>query len=80
MDLFASHPGEAVNITCVACFGTRPQFFMFLLWQVNGTNVNDMGVARFQEEQEEIQRYFCVKAKHSPSLPDNGHLQRKHSV
>nr|XP_023421641.1 interleukin-1 receptor-like 1 [Cavia porcellus] len=22
--------GEAVNITCVACFGTRPQFFMFL--------------------------------------------------
>ncbi|XP_063085839.1 interleukin-1 receptor-like 1 isoform X1 [Cavia porcellus] len=56
--------GEAVNITCVACFGTRPQFFMFLLWQVNGTNVNDMGVARFQEEQGEIQsnNMPCLRA------------------
>uniref|UniRef100_H0W8C9 Interleukin-1 receptor-like 1 n=1 Tax=Cavia porcellus TaxID=10141 RepID=H0W8C9_CAVPO len=56
--------GEAVNITCVACYGTGPQSFMFLLWQVNRTNVNDMGVARFQEEQEEIQSndMTCLRA------------------
>ncbi|KAM6179904.1 interleukin-1 receptor-like 1 [Erethizon dorsatum] len=42
--------GETVNITCLACFGRAVQPFAAVLWQVNRSNVRDLGVARIQEE------------------------------
>ncbi|EHB02415.1 Interleukin-1 receptor-like 1, partial [Heterocephalus glaber] len=43
--------GKAANITCIACFGSGIQSFIAVLWQVNGSNVKDLGIARIQEEQ-----------------------------
>ncbi|XP_013378308.1 PREDICTED: interleukin-1 receptor-like 1 isoform X2 [Chinchilla lanigera] len=47
--------GETVNITCLACFGTGAQPFAGVLWQVNRSNIKDLGGARIQDEQGENQ-------------------------
>nr|KAF6301301.1 interleukin 1 receptor like 1 [Pipistrellus kuhlii] len=47
--------GEAVNITCSACFGTGSQFLAVVLWQVNGRGVGNSSEARIWEEQEQNQ-------------------------
>ncbi|XP_033617393.1 interleukin-1 receptor-like 1 [Fukomys damarensis] len=47
--------GKKVLITCMACFGTGLQSFTAVLWQVNQSNVKDLGITRIQEEQEQSQ-------------------------
>lgn len=65
----SSPAGEAVNITCSACFGKGSQFLAVVLWQVNGRGVENSSEARIWEEQEQNQRYFHIEVKTPPWPP-----------
>ncbi|XP_023573304.1 interleukin-1 receptor-like 1 isoform X2 [Octodon degus] len=45
--------GKALNITCVACFGSGLQPKAGIRWQVNEINIENLDGARIQEEREQ---------------------------
>uniref|UniRef100_G3T0N7 Interleukin-1 receptor-like 1 n=1 Tax=Loxodonta africana TaxID=9785 RepID=G3T0N7_LOXAF len=47
--------GKTANITCSACMGKGPQFLALIIWQVNGSNVSDLGEERIHQEQVQSQ-------------------------
>ncbi|XP_033257597.2 interleukin-1 receptor-like 1 isoform X3 [Orcinus orca] len=47
--------GKPANLRCSACFGKGSQTMADILWQVNGSNVENFGEARMQVLQEQTQ-------------------------
>nr|XP_030694574.1 interleukin-1 receptor-like 1 isoform X4 [Globicephala melas] len=58
--------GKPANLRCSACFGKGSQTMADILWQVNGSNVENFGEARMQVLQEQTQssrsKLTCLNA------------------